>query len=229
MFVGQPVHRVALLEEPTLLYKAPSQRLYVFVSLASAATFIVCGLWMYKYIYLEVRDLHWYTGFAYFAMVVMLIALALNYGLASRGLVKSITAVPVQRNRQPRLDLRIEIQRLVPILKSRILEVPVENVSQPVQGTLRLLVIDVAYRKELYRRAKLGPKNEPMFIKPFTRLGRFLSRNALRFFQYNQAVAGGLGFSPLYVKGERFQLKIDGSGWFLEDGKVLDQIVRSSR
>ncbi|KAJ9643493.1 hypothetical protein H2199_004172 [Coniosporium tulheliwenetii] len=152
-------------------------------------------------------------------MAIILVAFALNYGLASRGLVKSITAVPVQRNRQPRLNLRIEVQRLVPFLKNRIREVPVESVTQPVQGTFQLLAIEAAYNKEVLRRVKLGPGNESMLIRPFTRFGRFVSRSAWKFWQYNKAVAGGQGFAPLYVKGDKLQLKIDGSGWFLDGGK----------
>lgn len=229
-FIGQPVHKVALLEEPTLLYKAPSQRAFIFVSWGWAATFLTCGLYLYTNVYPEIKGQHWFAGPAYGGMLIVFTALATNYVLASRALVKSIKAIPVERNRQRSLNLRFEIRRFIPFAPRQMLEVPVAHVSKPAADIFKHLAMDTALTKELLRRSKLGPGNEPLFIRPFTRLGRFVSRNAWRFWQYNRAIAGGQGIALLYVKERTFTLRVDGSGWFLDDGKgTLLRTVRVSR
>ncbi|KAI1812141.1 hypothetical protein GGS20DRAFT_559406 [Poronia punctata] len=220
--------QLAMRGKPTLLYEAAPQTTFLISSYGAAAFCFgsaVINSW------LNVSNLpegisQW-VGVGFGVISIIFAALGTVFALRPTSIIRSITMLPSAGPGQ-RAMLEIVVRRQLPLplptTKMRVLPDQVVMMNRMRHRAVILSQEEMMARKleeAKRRREEREYEMEHLMTAPF----RDARKASSSLFDNIRRGLTGEGFAPVFIKGIRYKLDIDG-GYALDEGQVLDRIVR---
>jgi hypothetical protein len=222
------ISNLASKSHPTLLYQAPSHRLYIISAYLAGACCLAYAIWNVNNVVLKPPEgLYKWIPYAFGVICFLTACLGCWFILAPSGIIRSISAVPTIATGTAARSLRLEIELLrtppLPFLPAkRIVVLPTETslnfplhtpVSRADQRRMELSNMDKAWQQK--------SRGKSILTLPF----RQMSLGFHKLVSATSRLFTRAGFLKLDAKGLTYKLDITG-GWALDEGKALDKLVR---
>lgn len=235
-----PVYAAQLAQKttPTLLYEAPNHFWFTFSAFNAGAFCMAYTAVQYYSVYLHPPpDLAWWVPHAYGLICLTMGAVGTYWLRWPSRIIRSITALPTPDRNFQTLKLEVSTRRLLPFLPWRKTVVPMHEFTVPAKVTGLIaaatrrkdLPQDLTEREKLIlkqweeekKKAERQYELDHIMTAPFRHAGRGMKT----------ALSGMMraltrdGFANVMVGKAKY--KIDAkSGWFLDEGKALERLVR---
>lgn len=222
--------QLATKQQPTLLYKAPSQTLFLISSYTGATFCLAYAAYNFQANTLSPPPgLATWVPVAFGGVCFLMAVLGGWLALGPARLIRTITARP-SATHPGTLLLDVELRKMLPIpfFPARVISAAPEDVAldhrlwTPPPANLSAHERMLLRKEEEARRAEhLRYERERLLSAPFRHANR-------AFFNLFQAIArtwSRAGFLKLDVKGQVYKLDISG-GWALDEGRALDRLVK---
>lgn len=221
------LHKIASKGSESVLYTAPKQRGFRIVCYAAAFACFGAAAASYKFFFDDFKDekdrngLASWVPLAFGVIAVFWACIGTWLAAAPVGVVRSISAVP-KLGPQKSLILRIEVMRL-PGMKDKVYYVSPPEVTA--DGSIAATTVEYAVARQAVIDARKPRSDDPLMLKPFLALGRWISRSLYMLMIYTKMSVMREGFVKIRINNG-IAAKIDCAGELAMGGHVLDQLIK---
>ncbi|CAJ2509832.1 Uu.00g057320.m01.CDS01 [Anthostomella pinea] len=222
----------------TILYEAAPQRAFLFSSYSAAFfTLGVAGINSWLHVYNVPEGLAWWVPFSFGSMTLLLAVLGTKFALIPASVIRSIKILPEpatttggsaaskSRGAAPPVRLEVVARRNSPFPGLPLKRIIVEPHELVMKSRLHNRPRHMTpHEKGLAKQEEAKRREYEMthlMTAPFRDARRALSTI---FAGIRRGLVGG-GFAPVIINGAKYKLDIT-RGYALEDGQVLDRIVK---
>ncbi|KAF9635693.1 hypothetical protein BFW01_g6588 [Lasiodiplodia theobromae] len=210
----------------TLLYSAPNQGAFRIVCYVAGLACFGAAASSYRFFFSDSKEARDRNGIASwvplaFGFIAVFWACIGSWLVAAPlGVVRSISAVP-KLGTQTTVALRIEIMRL-PGMKDKVFYAMPPEVTA--DGSIAATTVEYAVARKAVVDSRMPRSDDPMLLKPFLAIGRWVSRSVYTIMIYTKMSVMREGFVKIRIRDEAVA-KVDCAGEMFLDGLVLDKLI----